>query len=134
MRKRNMSEIKHASAVGRYKAIGWRMIILQSLGVVIAGALALLWSLAHASSLVLGGIAAILPNALFVLWLFAQIKPSESQQMMKAFYIGEIIKLVAMAAILVAAFRWLGSQPQAVLLGFVIALFLYWLTPFVANK
>lgn len=129
-----MSDVKHGSAVGRYKAIGRRMIILQSLGVLVAGSLALLWGVAHAGSLVLGGSAAILPNALFVLWLFAQIKPSDSQQMMRAFYMGEIIKLVAMAAILVASFKWLGSQPQAVLLGFVIALFLYWLTPFVANK
>jgi len=130
-----MSDLSQNNMIIKYKTMGWRLVTVQSVGVLlIAIIIAAVNGWPMGLSLLLGGLAVILPNAAFMLWLFAHIRPSQSQRMLQAFYLGELAKLILMALLLITVFHWLATKPALALVGFMSGIGLYWMTPLFARS
>ena len=54
----------------------------------------------------LGGLASLIPNALFALGVFAQYRAQEAGRLVARFYLAELLKLLLTALIFVAVFVW----------------------------
>jgi ATP synthase protein I len=76
----------------------------------------------HAGSMMLGGMAAIMPNALFAIRLSLH-KGKAPESYPVVFFLGEFIKIGLTIALLGAVFRWGGPQQwPAFIIGLVVAL------------
>jgi ATP synthase protein I len=99
-----------------------RIVSLQLIATVVAGAFAaLLWGRAAMFSVLLGGVCAVLPNALFALRLFASAKRGQANPM--TFFIGEFVK-IALTVTLLGVTAWLYRDLNwlALICGFIVAL------------
>lgn len=126
--------LQQNSVVQQHKKLGLSLLRLQTYALLAAGLGFGLQSWASGYAALLGAASGVLPNALFMLWLFAQIQPSKPQKMMRALYLGELMKLILMAGCLIAIFKWLSPQPGISLIAFIIVLVVYWLAPFIINR
>ena len=89
----------------------------------------LLSGLPNAIAILVGGLAAIVPNALFAFCLFRRPYASQAIRFVCLFFFGEFLKLFISALLVVAAACYLPTQLLAVLSGFVAAYFSCWLLP-----
>lgn len=104
--------------MGRAKA--YRQLILQVVISLVCAAIALFAnSLRDAYSALLGGLAVIAPTYLFILFAFRHNGARAATKIAGLFMFGEAIKLIAMAAIMVAVFVWIPVKPLIFLLTFL---------------
>jgi ATP synthase protein I len=99
-----------------------RIVSLQLIATVVAGAIAaLLGEWPAMFSAVLGGLCCVLPNGLFALRLFANVKQGTANPI--SFMIGEFIK-IALTVALLGATAWLYHDLNwlALMCGFIVAL------------
>lgn len=113
----------------------YRLVALQAM---MAGVVAACWSLSGwiaAVSALLGGLAAVLPSFYFAYRFFAATHARQVQKIIRAFYWGELTKLLLSAFLVIAISRW---WPKLALLpffsDFAAAYLGFWLAPLVANK
>lgn len=87
---------------------------------VLAGAVAAGVNSLAALNLLAGGMAVVLPNALFARLAFRHAGARQAQQIVRSFYLGEALKLVLTAGLLVCVFVWVNPLvPAAIFAGFV---------------
>ena len=101
-----------------FKTIG-----IQSVATIVAALFAGWWfNSVIATSILLGGAAAVIPNGLFALRLAShQNKSAESYPVV--FYLGEFAKIGFTVAAIVAAYRWIPDvNGTALLVGLIVAL------------
>ena len=99
-----------------------RIVSLQLISTVVAGVVAaLLGGRPAMFSAVLGGLCCVLPNALFALRLFANVRQGTANPM--TFFIGEFVK-IALTVGLLGATAWLYHDLNwlALIGGFIVAL------------
>jgi ATP synthase protein I len=99
-----------------------RIVSLQLMATVAAGIVAALLGGRHAMfSAVLGGLCAVVPNALFALRLFASARRGAANPM--TFFIGEFIK-IALTVTLLGVTAWLYRDLNwlALICGFIVVL------------
>jgi ATP synthase protein I len=96
---------------------------LQVLATIIATLLAFWWSeMAFATSVLVGGAAAVVPNGLFALRLAAH-KNKSAESYPVVFFLSEFAKIGLTIAALAVAYQWLPDVSGAgLLLGFIVAL------------
>src|SRR5678815_3137937 len=75
----------------------YRIVFLQFAGVIVLALLALLNNLTSGISVLLGGLAYVLPNLIFVWRVFRYAGASQTVQFLTAFFIGEMLKLILSA-------------------------------------
>lgn len=105
--------------------------LLTQCGVIffIATAAAIGLSLTHGFSVIAGGLAVILPTAVFAWRAFAHAGARSAQAIVRSFFAGEALKLI-LTALILAAIIALSSLPLgAVYSGFIAALATQWLAP-----
>ncbi|MFO1424500.1 MAG: ATP synthase subunit I [Candidatus Competibacteraceae bacterium] len=106
-----------------------RTILLIQLLVTLSGAaisLALGGAQAAYSALVGGGVSTLV-TLYFASQVFAVRVGSSAARIARAFYLGELVKLLLTVALLSAALLWLEVSPLPLLLAYMAALMAYWL-------
>lgn len=89
------------------RSIAYRMLIIEATTVVLCGLLFFaLVSLEFTYSVLLGGLAFILPNAIFVRFSLRSSATGSSNSALAWFYVGEAIKIVSTIIIFAASFMW----------------------------
>ena len=102
---------------------------IQSLLVVLAS---LVWSLHSAQAItssLLGGIVSIAPNAYFAYRFFASGRRGDPQKIVRAFYAGELLKLIITVVLTVAIFVFTTVLIFPFLTGLVVATLGLWSAP-----
>ncbi|MEZ5738947.1 MAG: ATP synthase subunit I [Burkholderiaceae bacterium] len=98
--------------------VGLQVAVLSCVSVIVL----LAFGAGHAGSLLLGGLCAIIPNALFAIRLSLH-KGKAPESYPVVFFLGEFIKIGLTIAFLGAVFRWGGTQQwPAFIIGLVVAL------------
>jgi len=121
------------SGVSLFKVVR-RVLQLQLLTILSAFALA--WALGgrgQGVSALLGGLIAFLPNALFA-FVFGRKDPSKSaNQVVRAFYFGETIKLISTALLFIIVFQLPGIWPLPLLATFGAVMLVFWFALLLRN-
>lgn len=106
-----------------YRIIYWQLFLIIGLALI----LFLLQGLRSGISVLLGGLAYWLPTLLFVWRVFARAGARAAKQFIALFALGESIKLLLSGVLFVLIVTYLPVSLAAVLLGFVGAVFAFWL-------
>lgn len=112
-----------------------RIIILQtSMVFILGGILGLSFNWHAALSVLLGGSSAILPS-LYLAWrLMSSVKVNHPNRIIKAFYWGEIVKILLMTALLIFFIRFFTIEVLPFFCGFIGAQIGVWLYPLLAKR
>jgi len=117
------------SATLSARQIAYRLVGLQALVVVV---LALCWlfaGLMEAGSTLLGGAACVIPSLYFARKLFATTSAREAKRIVRAFYVGELVKLVLSVVMVVLILKLIAVAIVPFITGFIGAQFGFWLAP-----
>lgn len=113
----------------------YRLVALQA---IVAGAVAVGWlasSLTAAVSALLGGVAVVLPSFYFAYRFFAATHARQVQRIIRAFYWGELTKLLLSAFLVIAISKW---WPKLAILpffsDFAAAYLGFWLAPLIMRQ
>ena len=113
---------------GLYNAL--RVATVQA-AIIVLVSLTWVWGGAHAmASSLLGGFVFIVPNVYFAYRFFSSKDAKEPHQIVRAFYQGELFKLVIMVALSIAIFVWLSVLLVPFITGLAGAIFGVWFAPF----
>lgn len=113
------------------RVIAYRLVGLQAIIVVV---FALGWwikGVIEGLSVLLGGMACLLPSLYFARRLFASTSPRVVKQSMVNFYLGEVIKLALSSGLVIVIILYLPVFIVPFIMGFVGAQFGFWLAPLV---
>ena len=112
----------------------YQWLIAQACVIVVVSLLSFLFQgLSSILATLLGGLICFVPQALLVRWLFAYYRVSKSRQIVKKFFIGEMLKLFITGLLfLLALIKWPAQAPE-LLLGFISAQIAFWFAPYLAN-
>ena len=106
----------------------YRIVKFQMAGVIVLSLIALiLCGITCGYSVLLGGLAYVLPNLLFVWRVFRYASPSQMTQFMAAFFIGEMIKLALAAFLFLMIVKTLPVSLLSELVGFCGAIVSFWI-------
>lgn len=117
------------------KQVTRKIIAIQLLLTLLIAALSLLFSDLRAawSALVGGGVSTVV-TLYFARQVFSARIGAPAARIARAFYIGEVVKLLLTILLLSAALLWLHVSPLPLLLAYMAALMAYWLAlPFTFN-
>ncbi len=106
-----------------------QLLLLQFVLVLIVASLGLLKEFKIAVALLSGGITVIIANLYFVIKTFSHAGAQASKQVLRAFYMGEAVKIIILAGLIAIAFKLLPGFEVYVLVGYVVALLTQWLAP-----
>ncbi|MGX5175575.1 ATP synthase subunit I [Aliikangiella sp. IMCC44653] len=110
-----------------------KLLFIQLILTLVVASLGLLQEFKVAVALLSGGIAVFLANLFFVYKAFSKSGAQKSKQVVRAFYVGEAVKIVLLAGLLVLSFLLLPSFELYVLVGYVAALLFQWLAPVIVK-
>lgn len=89
-----------------------------------------IWGLAHAQSVLAGGVIVIIPNSVFAYKAFKYAGAQSSKLVVNSFFSGVKLKMLIMAILLIFAFKLLVILPIAFFGTFCLVMALPLLTPF----
>jgi ATP synthase protein I len=111
-----------------------RLLQLQLLTVLLVFASAWFWAgREQGLSALLGGLIGFLPNALFAVISGRRDPRKTAVQVVRAFYLGEIIKLFLTALLFVIVFHLPGISPLPLFIAFLAVLAVSWLALLAGN-
>lgn len=120
-------------SVGLYKLVK-RVLQLQMLTIVLVAGIA--WAAGGSQSAVsalLGGLVGFLPNLVFA-FLFGRRDPGRTaNQVVKAFYLGEVVKLALTALLFVIVFHLPGISGLPVFIAFAAVMAVFWFSLLLSN-
>jgi len=106
-----------------------RLLMVQLVLVILVSAIGLLKDFQISIALLSGGIVVLLSNLYFVKKAFTLAGAQHSKQVLRAFYLGEAVKIMMLAGLIAIAFKLLPGFELYVLVGYIIALLTQWLAP-----
>lgn len=109
--------------------MAYRFVVIQAVAVLIACLLWLLSSLGASWSALLGGVAVVLPSAFFATWLFRTTSARAAQRIVRAFFVGELIKMITSAVLAVVFVMLFHVAMVPFWVGFMVALVGFWIAP-----
>lgn len=110
----------------------YQMIAMQLLVVLLSTAsLALFSTLLVAYSALLGGLTSTLANSLFAKKVFSRTGASQSRYIMRAFYFGEMQKILVTGVIFIIVIKYLNVVFMPFFLMYIIAQFSCWFAPII---
>ena len=114
------------SGAGLYYIVR-RVLQLQMLIILIVSGLTLLLAGAReAGSAIAGGLVGFVPNAYFAIKFGRQDPRKTASQVVRAFYLGETIKLVVTALLFAIVFQIPGIEFMPLFIGFVPVVMVFW--------
>jgi ATP synthase protein I len=107
---------------------GVRRVLLWQLGVVVAGGMAafVVGGWGSATSAVIGGLIAFIPNAFFALFWGCFHESKGARHVLHAFYVGEALKLALTGVLFFLAFQFREIEHLPLFVGFVVTLGVFW--------
>lgn len=105
-----------------------RWVLLSQAGVLVFAGL-IVWSVSgfdNAISAWLGGLIAWLPNMFFSIRFGIRKDRRTAREVVRAFYLGETVKLFLTAGLFAVAFQWQGLKPLPLFGGFILTLMVSW--------
>lgn len=116
------------------RVIAYRLVGLQAMIVVVV-ALGWWWikGVIEGLSVLLGGMACLLPSLYFAHCLFATTSPPVVKQSMVSFYLGEVIKLALSAGMVIVIILYISVSIVPFIMGFVGAQLGFWLAALVVK-
>lgn len=106
-----------------------QLLLIQALLLLAIAGLGLVKDLSVAIALLSGEMSVFLANLYFVYKVFSKSGAQASKQVVRAFYLGETVKIMISVGLLITAFVWLPGKELFVLVGYIAALLTQWLTP-----
>jgi ATP synthase protein I len=111
-----------------------RVLQLQALTIVVISALVLvLGGMEQARSALLGGLVGFLPNAYFAVQFGRQAPRRTAKEVVRAFYLGESIKLIITALLFVLVFQLPGILFMPLFIGFISVIMIFWFALLLGN-
>lgn len=110
-----------------YKLVLWQLIIIVALAIL----LFLVQGMRSGYSVLLGGMAYVLPNFMFVWRVFENTTAQGARRFLIAFVVGEATKLFLSAVLFVLIVKYLPVSVLSVLGGYITAIFGFWVVSFV---
>jgi len=106
----------------------YQLVWFQLAGVVALAIIALIFfGQKNSISVLLGGLAYGLPNLIFVWRVFRYVGASQMLLFMTAFFIGEMLKLIISAFLVLMIVKYLPVSLLSVIVGFVGAIVSFWI-------
>ncbi len=124
--------LKNGIVARSARSKAYRFVGLQAAVVMI---LSLSWGLAGdmaVLSAALGGLTCILPNLYFARRFFASANHKEAHRIVRAFYVGELVKLLLSTVLIVLILKVVSVRIVPFLTGYIGAHMGFWLAPFLA--
>ncbi len=106
-----------------------QLLLIQALLLLAIAGLGLIKDLSVAIALLSGEMSVFIANLYFVYKVFSKSGAQASKQVVRAFYLGETVKIMISVGLLITAFIWLPGKELFVLVGHIVALLTQWLTP-----
>ncbi|MBK1734231.1 hypothetical protein CKO15_02820 [Halorhodospira abdelmalekii] len=103
---------------------------LLSAQVGIGVGISLLWALDSVGAMVAGlagTLIALLPTAYYAAKVFSKAPGTPPRQVVRAFYVGEVVRLILTAALFIIALRWFSGDFVPLITTYAAALSSYWL-------
>lgn len=117
------------SATLSARQTAYRLVGLQAVVVLVIAACWLLGGMLEALSALLGGAACVIPSLYFARRLFATTNAREAKKIIRAFYLGELVKLGLSVVMLVLIIMFIRVTIVPFITGFIGAQFGFWLAP-----
>ena len=117
------------SLVHQERKNAYKLIAIQALIVIILSLLFLFISFQSAFSLFLGGFCCLLPSFYFAHKLFKYLGARMAKVAIRAFYLGEVIKLLMFAGLSILVFKFIPIYPLSFFIGFFVAQIAFWIAP-----
>jgi ATP synthase protein I len=109
----------------------YRIVFLQLAGVIVLASLALILNGTQSGlSVLLGGLAYVVSNLLFVWGVFRFVGAQQMNLFVAAFFLGEAVKLVLSAILFLVIVKYLPVSLLSVLIGYIGAIVLFWVVCF----
>ena len=106
----------------------YQIVNFQLAGVIVIALLALIsYGINSGYSVLLGGLAYVLPNLVFVWRVFRYVRASQMTQFLAAFFLGEMLKLAFAGFLFLMIVKNLPVEILSVLIGFIGALVSFWI-------
>lgn len=118
---------------GTGRKLAYKAVMLQLTVVVAATIVAGFWGMQVASSVLVGGLVSIIPNAIMSYKAFQHSGAQAARKVLRAFYFGEAIKFLLTIVLFAIVFKWIPVVGIACLIGFVLAVFAQLLAPIVVK-
>lgn len=115
------------------RVIAYRLVGLQAMIVVVVSLGWWIKGVIEGLSVLLGGMACFLPSLYFAHCLFATTSPRVVKQSMVNFYLGEVIKLVLSAGMVIVIILYISVSIVPFIMGFVGAQLGFWLAALVVK-
>jgi len=115
--------------VQRQRNYAFKLIAIQTAIVIVFSFVFVFISIKSAYSVVLGGMICVLPSIYFAYKLFHYMGASRVKQAIRAFYLGELVKLLMIAILSILVFKFITIIPFDYFLGFIIAQLAFWIAP-----
>ncbi|MBV1908731.1 MAG: ATP synthase subunit I [Kangiellaceae bacterium] len=110
-----------------------QLLIIQFVLLIAIASFGLIKNFQVTVALLSGEMAVFLANLYFVFKVFAKSGAQANKQVVKAFYLGETVKIVISVGLLIVAFMLLPGTELFVLVGYIAALLMQWLTPVIVK-
>ena len=106
-----------------------KIVVVQVITLLILSAIGLYWSVDVARSLLIGGGICILPGAYFSFKYFKHAGAQQARNIVRDFYFGELVKLVATIGLFILAFKFAQVLPGPLFIGYALAMLCHWCAP-----
>lgn len=106
-----------------YHLVLWQLVgvvFLATIGLIIKGK-------TSSFSILMGGLAYVLPNLIFVWRVFRYTGAQQMVKFMAAFFVGEMLKLIISAILFLLIVKYLPVSLLSVLAGFIGAIVAFWI-------
>ncbi len=117
---------------GKYLAL--KVVASQFVITIIAALSGLLLDTEVSISIFIGGMICVVPNCYFALKAFSKAGAQQAQLVVKAFYLGEAVKIMLTVVLFIVAFKLLDVSPGSLFLGYVLALVVNWMSLFMLRS
>jgi ATP synthase protein I len=113
----------------RVRAMAYAFVGVQAAAMLLTALAYLFMGVVSAQSALLGGVAIVLPSGYFAYRLFRITSARAAHKIVKAFYVGEVTKILLSAVLAVIFIRFLPVDLIPFLVGFLAALVGFWIAP-----
>lgn len=107
----------------------FKLIAIQTAIIVLLSLFFLFISWENAYSLFLGDFVCVLPSIYFAHQLFRYVGARMAKQAIRAFYFGEVIKLVMLGILSIIVFKFIRINALTFFFGFMLAQLAFWIAP-----
>ncbi len=121
------------NAVG--KQLAGKIVATQFVVLLVASLVMItIFSLQSGLGVLSGGLSAVIPNALFAVIAFRHAGARANKKVVQSFFVGEGVKLILTAVLLVLALLVTNFNPVWLLVGFVLTVIMQWIAPILYLK